>query len=292
MRDDGERYARALSANGVPVQAWRYRGTSHGFFQLTGALDSARRLHYDLGEWLSQEHPERTRAQPTRTEHEQMNATLTDTNDSYGFPAVAAADAVRRELEEDHVFDDVTTTRIVGTGLWVRGKVVTREAGIVAGLPLVARVYRRLDPSVQISPTVVDGARVEPGDELLNVEGPARSVITGERVALNFLQRLSGIATVCSAYVSLVSDLAVTILDTRKTVPGLRQLDKYAVTCGGATNHRKDLSALVVTPEENHVAAAGGVTQAVEAVRLRGRGPPERSGPCCRGRGDKLCAGL
>jgi nicotinate-nucleotide pyrophosphorylase (carboxylating) len=194
-----------------------------------------------------------------------MTALLTDGLVSATFPSTEAADAVRRALDEDHVAGDVTTRGIVAPGLWMSGQVVSRECGIVAGLPVVAEVYRQLDERVRITPTVADGDQVQSGDQLLAIEGPARSVITGERVAVNFLQRMSGIATTAARYVAAVSDLGVTILDTRKTVPGLRVLDKYAVTCGGASNHRKDLSTMVLI-KENHLAAAGGVTPAVAAI--------------------------
>jgi nicotinate-nucleotide pyrophosphorylase (carboxylating) len=113
---------------------------------------------------------------------------------------------------------------------------------------------------------VDDGDVVGRGERVLAIEGPARSILTGERVALNFLQRLSGIATTAAEFVSRVSDLPVRILDTRKTAPGLRVLDKYAVACGGATNHRRDLSAMVLI-KENHLVAAGGVLPAVCDVR-------------------------
>ena len=182
------------------------------------------------------------------------------------YPSTAAGQAVRLALDEDGAGDDVTTNWAVGDDVWVAGHLVAREAGVIAGLPVAAEVYRQLDPRVRVRPRVSDGDRIDVDEQVFTIEGPARAVITGERVALNFLQRLCGIATSARAHVDAVAGLASTILDTRKTVPGLRSLDKYAVTCGGATNHRRDLSAMVLV-KENHLAAAGGVAAAVDAVR-------------------------
>lgn len=182
------------------------------------------------------------------------------------FPAQTARDVVARALAEDRAGDDVTTRWVVPKGARVAGHILTREAGTVAGLALVGEVYRQLDERVRVFPLTADGDRVAPGQRLLSVAGPARSVVTGERVALNLLQRMCGIATGAAAFVAAVADLPTTILDTRKTAPGLRLLDKYAVACGGATNHRHDLSAMVLV-KENHLAAAGGVTAAVRAIR-------------------------
>jgi nicotinate-nucleotide pyrophosphorylase (carboxylating) len=178
----------------------------------------------------------------------------------------AVARAVWAALAEDATAQDVTTVWTVPSGLRLTGRVEARAAGTVAGLSVVAEVYGQLDPDVVVRNDVKDGVRVKPGDQLLTVDGPARSIITGERVALNFLQRMSGIATAAAAYVDEVQDLPVSILDTRKTAPGLRALDKYAVVCGGANNHRPDLAAMVLA-KENHLAAAGGVVAAIDAIR-------------------------
>lgn len=180
--------------------------------------------------------------------------------------AVAVARAVRAALAEDAAGQDLTTLWTVPSGLRLTARIEARAAGTIAGLGVVAEVYRQLDPDVVVRNEVTDGERVEPGDQLMMIDGPARSIITGERVALNFLQRMSGIATAASAYVEQVSDLPVSILDTRKTAPGLRALDKYAVACGGATNHRPNLAAMVLA-KENHLAAAGGVVAAIDAIR-------------------------
>jgi nicotinate-nucleotide pyrophosphorylase (carboxylating) len=143
---------------------------------------------------------------------------------------------------------------------------IAKQAGRVAGLPAVQEVYAAVDPSVTVRAVVTDGDPVVPGQPLAWISGAARSVITGERIALNFAQRMSGIATLTSAYVAAIGARPVRLLDTRKTAPGLRAMDKYAVVCGGGTNHRLDLSAMVLL-KENHLAAAGGVLPAVRRVR-------------------------
>lgn len=179
---------------------------------------------------------------------------------------VAAARAVETALAEDSAGQDVTTAWTVPAGLRATARIEARAAGTIAGLAVAAEVYQQLDPDVAVVAGVADGDRVRPGDVVLTIDGPARSIVTGERVALNFLQRMSGIATAAAAYVDAVAGLPVLILDTRKTVPGLRALDKYAVACGGATNHRPDLAAMVLA-KENHLVAAGGVGPAVDAIR-------------------------
>jgi nicotinate-nucleotide pyrophosphorylase (carboxylating) len=148
----------------------------------------------------------------------------------------------------------------------VEAVMIARQPGRVAGLPLTESVYDAIDPSVAVRPAVADGDPVRAGQPLAWISGPARSIITGERAALNFVQRMSGIATLTSAFVAAIGQHEVKLLDTRKTAPGLRALDKYAVTCGGGTNHRLDLAAMVLL-KENHLAAAGGVRSAVRRVR-------------------------
>ncbi|MFG2491751.1 carboxylating nicotinate-nucleotide diphosphorylase [Streptomyces caniferus] len=182
------------------------------------------------------------------------------------FPLSAARDAVTRALAEDGAHDDVTTRWSVPAGLRAEAEIITKQPGVVAGLPLVAEVFGRLDPDVVVDVLVGEGARVEPGQAVVRLAGEARSLVTGERTVLNFLQRSGGIATVTRRYVDLVADLGVTVLDTRKTAPGLRALDKYAVAAGGGSSHRLDLSAMVLL-KENHIAASGGVTAAIDAVR-------------------------
>ncbi|MGQ4384731.1 carboxylating nicotinate-nucleotide diphosphorylase [Streptomyces sp. SAS_270] len=180
------------------------------------------------------------------------------------FPSAAGRTAVAAALAEDASGNDITTAWSVPEDLAATAEVRTRQSGIAAGLPAVAEVFAQVDPEVEIEASVADGARLTDGDVLLRLSGPARSLITGERTALNFLQRLCGIATLTDRYVQ--AETETRILDTRKTAPGLRALDKYAVAVGGGRNHRLDLAAMVLL-KENHIAAAGGVTAAMEAVR-------------------------
>ncbi|MER6301995.1 carboxylating nicotinate-nucleotide diphosphorylase [Kitasatospora sp. NPDC001539] len=182
------------------------------------------------------------------------------------FPSAAARTAVAAALAEDAAGDDITTVWSVPEDLAATAEIRTRQSGIAAGLPVVAEVFAQVDPAVEIGASVADGTRVADGDVLVRLSGPARSLITGERTALNFLQRMCGIATLTDRYVQAVAGTRTRILDTRKTAPGLRALDKYAVAVGGGRNHRVDLSAAVLL-KENHIAAAGGVTAAIEAVR-------------------------
>jgi nicotinate-nucleotide pyrophosphorylase (carboxylating) len=174
--------------------------------------------------------------------------------------------AVRAALAEDHAADDVTTRWSVPAALRVEATMIAKQPGRVAGLSVVQSVYDEVDTTVAVRPAVADGDAVVPGQPLASISGPARSIITGERVALNFAQRMSGIATLTSAFVAAIGGRDVRLLDTRKTAPGLRVLDKYAVTCGGGTNHRLDLATMVLL-KENHLAAAGGVRSAVRRVR-------------------------
>ncbi|MFF0342853.1 carboxylating nicotinate-nucleotide diphosphorylase [Kribbella sp. NPDC004875] len=174
--------------------------------------------------------------------------------------------AVAAALLEDQAADDVTTRWSVPEALEVEATMIAKQSGRVAGLTAVEEVYAAVDPTVKVRAAVADGDAVVPGQPLAWISGAARSIITGERVALNFAQRMSGIATLTSAFVAAIGARPVALLDTRKTAPGLRAMDKYAVSCGGGTNHRLDLSAMVLL-KENHLAAAGGVLPAVHRVR-------------------------
>lgn len=189
------------------------------------------------------------------------------------FPSPAARVAVAAALAEDEAGRDITTAWSVPDGLAAVGEIRARQSGIASGLLVVAEVFTQVDPDVTVETLVPDGARLADDDVLVRLSGPARSLITGERTALNFLQRMCGITTLTDRYVQAVSGTGARILDTRKTAPGLRALDKYAVTVGGGHNHRLNLAAMVLL-KENHIAAAGGVTAAIGAVR-RGM---ERSG--------------
>jgi len=174
--------------------------------------------------------------------------------------------AVLTALAEDQAADDVTTRWSVPETLEAEATMIAKQSGRVAGLTAVQEVYAAVDPTVKVRTAVADGDPVVPGQPLAWLSGAARSIITGERVALNFAQRMSGIATLTSAFVAAIGARPVALLDTRKTAPGLRAMDKYAVSCGGGTNHRLDLSAMVLL-KENHLAAAGGVLPAVRRVR-------------------------
>lgn len=169
-------------------------------------------------------------------------------------------------LKEDVNTGDLTTDLLVPAHQQTKAILVAKADGIIAGLPLVERVFQKLDPSVQFMPACKDGDHVKKGDLIATIVGAYRALLTGERLALNFLQRLSGIATETNKYVEAVKAYKTEILDTRKTVPGLRLLDKYAVKAGGGTNHRIGLYDMVMI-KDNHIAVAGGIAKAVQAIR-------------------------
>jgi nicotinate-nucleotide pyrophosphorylase (carboxylating) len=181
-------------------------------------------------------------------------------------PAASAALA-RAALEEDKAFDDVTTLAVVPASARASAAMVARSGGVVAGLPLAAAVFEILDSATRCHALVSDGTHVRAGDAVLEIEGTARAVLSAERVALNFAQRLSGIATLTARYVDAVRGTRAKILDTRKTTPLFRVLEKYAVRCGGGTNHRADLAAAVLI-KDNHLATLGGdIALAVRRAR-------------------------
>ncbi|MCM2331429.1 MAG: nicotinate-nucleotide diphosphorylase (carboxylating), partial [Pseudomonas sagittaria] len=160
---------------------------------------------------------------------------------------------VRAALAEDIGSGDITAQLIPAERL-ARAKIITREAATICGTAWVDEVFRQLDPRVQVTWNVADGERAMQDQTLFSLEGPARALLSGERSALNFLQLLSGVATRCREYADLVEGTAVQLLDTRKTLPGLRLAQKYAVTCGGCHNHRIGLyDAFLI--KENHIAA-------------------------------------
>jgi len=169
-------------------------------------------------------------------------------------------------LAEDIGAGDVTSSWTLPDDLYVRGKVIAKAPGIVAGLEVARMVFLAVDESVRFASRVADGNAVSCGDVLAVVEGPGKSLLSAERVALNFLQRMSGIATLTRRYAEAVRGTKAVILDTRKTAPGLRVLDKIAVRLGGGQNHRFGLYDMVLI-KDNHIAAAGGITAAVQRVR-------------------------
>ncbi|MEO6092924.1 MAG: carboxylating nicotinate-nucleotide diphosphorylase [Novosphingobium sp.] len=164
---------------------------------------------------------------------------------------------------------DVTSESVIEADAHFDGVMDSRDAITVAGLPIAAAFFRRLDPEVQIELLVAEGGHVEPGADLMRLRGKARAMLTAERSALNTVQHLSGIATLARAYVDAMGDTKAVLLDTRKTLPGLRHLEKYATRMGGARNHRLGLwdAAMI---KDNHVAVAGGVGEAVRRARDAG----------------------
>lgn len=170
---------------------------------------------------------------------------------------------VRRALSEDVGTGDVTTQFTVAPSIQATAIMLAKSAGIVAGLPVAAAVFMQIDPSLVIETQVEEGAQVQPGQTLMTIAGAAQSILTGERVALNFVQRLSGIATKTARFVELAAGTRARIVDTRKTTPGLRALEKYAVRVGGGHNHRFGLYDAVLI-KDNHIAASGSIMQAVQ----------------------------
>jgi len=175
-------------------------------------------------------------------------------------------DIISRALEEDIGEGDVTTSAIVAPEAVVSGRFVAKEGGVVAGLEVADMTFIVVDDQIRFTARVKDGSRTEPGQVLATVEGPGRRVLAAERVALNFLQRMSGIATMTRVFADAVRGTRAIILDTRKTAPGLRVLDKWAVRLGGGENHRMGLYDMVLI-KENHITVAGGVAEAVRRVR-------------------------
>jgi nicotinate-nucleotide pyrophosphorylase (carboxylating) len=177
---------------------------------------------------------------------------------------------VKGALREDIGSGDITTRSTVDSSAATRGIILAKEAGVIVGLPVAREVFLQVGRKIKFVPKVRDGAKVRKGKVIAVVSGPARGILTGERVALNFLQRLSGIATLTNQFVSRAGS-RVKILDTRKTTPGLRALEKYAVRVGGGTNHRMGLYDAILI-KDNHIRLARGVKKAVEGVRGRYRG--------------------
>ena len=190
-----------------------------------------------------------------------------------GLPDAAAIDAVvESALAEDlgspepSPAADLTTSWTVAPQTRARARIVARQRGVIAGLPVACAVFRRLDGSVQFGRLAAEGSIAEAGETVAGMSGSARSLLVGERTALTLLQRLSGTATLTRGFVTEIAGTGVHVTDTRKTTPGLRQLEKYAVRCGGGVNHRSGLYDAVLI-KENHAAAAGGCAAAVRLAR-------------------------
>jgi len=169
-------------------------------------------------------------------------------------------------LQEDLGFGDITTQAVVSPNMKARGEFVAKQDFVLAGWPVVVRTFHHVSEKIVVESTYRDGDAVAKGSIFGNIAGPAARLLSGERVALNFLQRLSGVATLTRQFVEVVSGTGTSILDTRKTTPGLRALEKYAVRMGGGRNHRFGLSDGVLI-KENHITAAGGVAEAIRKAR-------------------------
>ncbi|MGH8289074.1 MAG: carboxylating nicotinate-nucleotide diphosphorylase [Steroidobacteraceae bacterium] len=185
-------------------------------------------------------------------------------------PPADLSEQVAAALREDIGSGDVTA-QLVPEAQRVRGRVSTREQAVLCGQPWAKETFHRLDPGIQLTWRARDGEPVAPGAVIFEIEGRARPILTGERTALNFLQLLSATATQASRFVAAVAGTGCTILDTRKTLPGLRSAQKYAVRCGGGSNHRLGLYDMVLI-KENHIAAAGSITAAIAAARRLSQG--------------------
>jgi nicotinate-nucleotide pyrophosphorylase (carboxylating) len=193
---------------------------------------------------------------------------IADALTAAGLDPAAVERVIRRALDEDLAFGpDVTTHATVPDDARATGDIVPRSAGVLAGVPVAAAVFDLVGgPAVEVVLHAADGTPAEPGRAVLSVHGPTRALLTAERTALNLVCHLSGIATLTGRWVDAVAGTGAAIRDTRKTTPGLRALEKYAVRCGGGVNHRMALGDAALV-KDNHVAAAGGLTAAVVAVR-------------------------
>lgn len=175
---------------------------------------------------------------------------------------------IRQALAEDVQSGDLTTEAIVPANMTSRARWIAKEEGVIAGLFIGESVFQMLDNKLKWNCKVKEGDHVQRGDVLVEIEGNSRALLTGERTALNFVQRMSGIATAANQYANKLKGTGTKILDTRKTVPGLRVLDKYAVKTGGGTNHRAGLYDMVLI-KENHISIAGSIKEAVGKARKK-----------------------
>ena len=179
---------------------------------------------------------------------------------------IRADELIRMALAEDVTSEDVSTNSVLRGAALGEAELICKQKGVIAGLPVFARAFQLLDAGVKIVFYAKDGDRVEKGQKLATVRGDMRAILTGERTALNFLQRMSGIATYTRTMAELLEGTGTLLLDTRKTTPLLRSFEKYAVTVGGGSNHRFNLSDGVLL-KDNHIGAAGGVRQAIGRAR-------------------------
>ncbi|MBQ9015642.1 MAG: carboxylating nicotinate-nucleotide diphosphorylase [Firmicutes bacterium] len=173
---------------------------------------------------------------------------------------------IRSALQEDITSEDVSTNSVMPRPCPGQADLICKQDGIICGLPVFCRVFELLDPQIQVDPEVSEGDPVRAGQRLATVTGDIRAILSGERTALNYLQRMSGIASYTARTVQLLDGTGIKLLDTRKTTPNNRIFEKYAVSVGGGNNHRYNLTDGVML-KDNHIGAAGGVTQAIEAAR-------------------------
>ena len=178
----------------------------------------------------------------------------------------SAEHLINLALEEDVASGDITTDNLIPAESRKKAFMVAKADGVIAGLPVAEMVFRKLDKDLKWAPEVSEGSRVKKGDIIVRFEATYRALLTAERTALNFFQRMSGIATMSGLYADAVKDSKTVILDTRKTLPGFRMLDKYAVKTGGASNHRIGLFDMVMI-KDNHIDIAGGITAAVSQIK-------------------------
>jgi nicotinate-nucleotide pyrophosphorylase (carboxylating) len=180
---------------------------------------------------------------------------------------ITVTHAVEAALMEDlGRAGDITTMATIPEGMQARAAIIARKNGVVAGLPLAREAFRRLDPDVRFDAALKDGDKVAPGTVIARISGPARPILSAERVALNYMGRLSGIATATALFAEKIAHTKAKIIDTRKTTPNLRIFEKYAVRCGGGANHRFGLDDAVLI-KDNHIAVAGGIGPALRAAK-------------------------
>lgn len=177
-------------------------------------------------------------------------------------------DLIRTALREDINYIDVTTDFLIPAAQMGEGRLMSKAEGVVCGTEVAARVFELLDPETNVEILIPDGSAVKYGDDIMRLRGKTGMLLKGERTALNLIQHMSGIATAANKYSRIVEGTRATIADTRKTLPGLRPLQKYAVFCGGARNHRYNLSDAAMI-KDNHIDAAGGITKAVTRLRSK-----------------------
>ena len=173
---------------------------------------------------------------------------------------------IKQALKEDAAFDDITTKQTVSSKSVIKAELIAKASGVICGLDIAGDVFSAVDADCKLKKHVNDGSNVKPGKVIASVAGPARAVLSAERTALNFVQHLSGIATLTAAFVAKVRGTRSKIYDTRKTTPGLRELEKYAVRCGGGTNHRMNLAEMAML-KDNHVRVASDIKTLMGRIR-------------------------